>query len=49
LGIVGISFVINLVIGFIVFAIFTLSIVITIYTHKKDKERMTLKKNNENN
>ena len=47
-GLLAISFVINLVIGFIVFGTFLISIVITIYTHKKDKDRMVLKKNNEN-
>ncbi|NVM16381.1 MAG: hypothetical protein HWN80_01595 [Candidatus Lokiarchaeota archaeon] len=48
-GLLAISFVINLAVGFIVFGTFMLSLIITIYTHRKDKERMTLKKNNENN
>lgn len=43
-GLLAISFVINLVFGFIVFGAFMISIAITIYTHKKDKDRMTLKK-----
>jgi hypothetical protein len=39
-GLLAISFVIDLVIGFIVFGIFMLSVVVTIYTHKKDKNKM---------
>lgn len=39
-GLLAISFVINLVIGFIIFSIFMLSVVVTIYTHKKEKNKM---------
>jgi hypothetical protein len=39
-GLLAISFVINLAIGFIIFGIFMLSVVVTIYTHKKEKNRM---------
>ena len=39
-GSLAISFVIDLLIGFIVFGIFMLSVVVTIYTHKKDKDKM---------
>jgi hypothetical protein len=39
-GLLAISFVIDLIIGFIVFSIFMLSVVVTIYTHKKQKDRM---------
>ena len=39
-GLLAISFVIDLVIGFIIFSIFMLSVVVTIYTHKKQKNRM---------
>jgi hypothetical protein len=42
-GLLAISFVINLVIGFIVFGTFMINIVITIYTHRKDKDRLALK------
>ena len=44
-GLLAISFVIDLVIGFIVFGIFMLNVVVTIYTHKKEKERMFKKQN----
>jgi hypothetical protein len=39
-GLLAISFVIDLVFGFIVFSIFMLSVVVTIYTHKKEKNKM---------
>jgi len=39
-GLLAISFVIDLVIGFIIFSIFMLSVVVTIYTHKKQKNKM---------
>jgi len=42
-GLLAISFVIDLAIGFIVFAVFTVSLVVTIYTHKKDKDKMVKK------
>jgi hypothetical protein len=46
-GLLAISFVIQLVFGFIVFGFFTLNVIITIYTHRKDKNRMVLRKDNE--
>jgi hypothetical protein len=39
-GLLAISFVIDLVFGFIIFSIFMLSVVVTIYTHKKEKNKM---------
>jgi hypothetical protein len=39
-GLLAISFVIDLLIGFIVFGIFMVSVVVTIYTHKKEKDKM---------
>ena len=39
-GLLAISFVIDLVIGFIIFSIFMLSVIVTIYTHKKQKNKM---------
>ena len=42
-GLLAISFVIDLVIGFIVFAVFAVSLIVTIYTHKKDKDKMVKK------
>jgi hypothetical protein len=42
-GLLAISFVIDLVIGFIIFSIFMLSVVVTIYTHKKDMNKMSKK------
>jgi len=39
-GLLAISFVIDLMIGFIVFSIFMISVGVTIYTHKKEKDRM---------
>lgn len=39
-GLLAISFVIDLLIGFVVFGIFMLSVVVTIYTHKKQKDKM---------
>ena len=39
-GLLAISFVIDLLIGFIVFGIFMLNVGVTIYTHKKQKDKM---------
>jgi len=39
-GLLAISFVIDLMIGFIVFGIFMMNVGITIYTHKKEKDKM---------
>jgi hypothetical protein len=39
-GLLAISFVIDLVIGFVVFGLFMISVGVTIYTHKKEKDRM---------
>jgi hypothetical protein len=39
-GVLAISFVIDLLIGFIIFSIFMLNVVVTIYTHKKEKNKM---------
>ena len=39
-GLLAISFVIDLLIGFVVFGIFMLNVAVTIYTHKKQKDKM---------
>ena len=46
-GLLAISFVIQLMFGFIVFIFFMISVIITIYTHKKDNDKMTLRKDND--
>jgi hypothetical protein len=42
-GLLAISFVINLLFGFIVFGLFILNVLVTIYTHKKDQNKMLKK------
>ena len=38
-GLLAISFVINLIMGFIVFGVFIINVIITIYTHKSEKTK----------